>query len=161
MVYAVLECWRCHGPSGRGDGPSAGELTDDWDQIIRPYDFTTGAYKRGSSAEEVYRTFVTGLSGTPMPALEAHIMAFPGGRDAAATNLRGFFGEGMADQVAEYLAQQPNADALATLSDVELDQLVQTRLWALVYFVRSLERRSGALHWLFGENPDLTRSIDQ
>ncbi|MCK5489204.1 MAG: cytochrome c, partial [Gemmatimonadetes bacterium] len=27
FVYAVLECWKCHGPSGRGDGPSADELT--------------------------------------------------------------------------------------------------------------------------------------
>ena len=161
MVYAVLECWRCHGPSGRGDGPSAGELKDDWDRSIRPYDFTTGNYKRGSTASDVYRTFVTGLSGTPMPALEPHIVAFPGGRDAAVADLRSSFGEGTADQVADYLAQQPDAERLAELSDEELGQLVQVRLWALVFFVRSLERSPGALERLFGENPDLTGRTDR
>ena len=37
----------------------------------------------------------------------------------------------------------------------EKDTLVQRRLWALVYYVRSLERVKGTFYWLFGENPEL------
>src|SRR5256886_13691103 len=27
-LFAKLECWKCHGQEGRGDGPSAATLTD-------------------------------------------------------------------------------------------------------------------------------------
>ena len=39
-LFQKLECWKCHGPEGRGDGPSAATLTDSNDQPIRPYNFT-------------------------------------------------------------------------------------------------------------------------
>src|SRR2546429_3314835 len=38
-LFAKLECWKCHGQEGRGDGPSAATLTDSNDQPIRPYNF--------------------------------------------------------------------------------------------------------------------------
>ncbi len=68
-IYKELECDKCHGPAGKGDGPSAATLTDDFDRPIRPYDFTRGAglMKGGSTPEDIYRTFMTGLDGTPMP----------------------------------------------------------------------------------------------
>src|ERR1700682_3393943 len=31
-LFNKLECWKCHGPEGRGDGPSASTLTDSNDQ---------------------------------------------------------------------------------------------------------------------------------
>ncbi len=41
-LFQKLECWKCHGVEGRGDGPSAATLTDSKDRPIVPYDFTEG-----------------------------------------------------------------------------------------------------------------------
>jgi mono/diheme cytochrome c family protein len=69
-VYKEMKCWECHGYQGVGDGPKANELKDDAGKQILPFDFTTGALKRGSSPENIYITFTTGLDGTGMPAYE-------------------------------------------------------------------------------------------
>ncbi len=67
-VYAEMRCAKCHGESGKGDGPSAGELTDDNDLPIVPRDFTDPSQFLGpSDPQGIYRTFTTGLDGTPMP----------------------------------------------------------------------------------------------
>jgi len=67
-LFQKLECWKCHGQEGRGDGPSASTLTDSNDQPIRPYNFTsTNRSKCGRTNSELYRIFMTGLDGTPMP----------------------------------------------------------------------------------------------
>jgi mono/diheme cytochrome c family protein len=68
QVFQRLECWKCHGPAGHGDGPSASTLTDSKDNPIRPYNFATGSrFKCGSTNQDLYRIFMTGLDGTPMP----------------------------------------------------------------------------------------------
>ncbi len=69
-VYKEMKCGECHGEKGIGDGPKANELKDDWGQKILPFNFTSGALKRGSSPENVYITFTTGLDGTGMPSYE-------------------------------------------------------------------------------------------
>jgi mono/diheme cytochrome c family protein len=67
-LFQKLECWKCHGQEGRGDGPSASTLTDSNDQPIRPYNFTAGSrFKCGVSNRDLYKIFITGLDGTPMP----------------------------------------------------------------------------------------------
>jgi mono/diheme cytochrome c family protein len=67
-LFTKLECWKCHGPGGRGDGPSASTLTDSNDQPIRPYDFAAGSrFKCGTNNQDLYKIFMTGLDGTPMP----------------------------------------------------------------------------------------------
>ena len=66
-LYARAKCFQCHGPDGKGDGPSADELTDDWGFGIRPTDFTRGQFKGGAEVQDVFRTMTTGLDGTPMP----------------------------------------------------------------------------------------------
>jgi cytochrome c oxidase cbb3-type subunit 2 len=66
-VYDDMQCKACHGEGGRGDGPSAAELTDSEGSRIKPFDFTTGLLKGGRSVKDIYRTFTTGLDGTPMP----------------------------------------------------------------------------------------------
>ena len=66
-LYGRAKCAECHGESGKGDGPSAGTLKDDFDRPIRPADFTRGELKAGASVTDVYRTMTTGLDGTPMP----------------------------------------------------------------------------------------------
>ncbi len=42
-LFTKLECWKCHGPHGEGDGPSAATLTDSKDLPIRPYNFAAGS----------------------------------------------------------------------------------------------------------------------
>ena len=67
-LFQKLECWKCHGQEGRGDGPSAATLTDSNDQPIRPYNFAAGSrFKCGATNQDLYRIFMTGLDGTPMP----------------------------------------------------------------------------------------------
>jgi cytochrome c oxidase cbb3-type subunit 2 len=67
-LFTKLECWKCHGAEGRGDGPSASTLTDSNDQPIRPYNFAAGSrFKCGTSNHDLYKIFMTGLDGTPMP----------------------------------------------------------------------------------------------
>jgi mono/diheme cytochrome c family protein len=67
-LFTKLECWKCHGPEGRGDGPSASTLTDSNDQPIRPYNFAGGSrFKCGTTNHDLYKIFMTGLDGTPMP----------------------------------------------------------------------------------------------
>jgi cytochrome c oxidase cbb3-type subunit I/II len=66
-LYDKLRCRECHGDGGMGDGPSAPYLTDDFGDKILPTDFTKGIFKSGPRPEDIYRTFMTGLNGTPMP----------------------------------------------------------------------------------------------
>jgi len=70
-LFQKLECWKCHGQQGRGDGPSASTLTDNKDNPIRPYNFAAGAddsrFKCGSTNQDIYKIFMTGVDGTPMP----------------------------------------------------------------------------------------------
>jgi mono/diheme cytochrome c family protein len=73
-VYVRAGCVKCHGETGRADGPSAAGLKDDWEQPIRPNDFTQGIFRGGPSAMDVYLRFATGMSGTPMPAYGADQM---------------------------------------------------------------------------------------
>jgi cytochrome c oxidase cbb3-type subunit 2 len=68
VVYENLECGACHGPEGRGDGPSARTMAPDaWGHPQKPFNFTKGRLKSGGAPEDVYRTFMTGLNGTAMP----------------------------------------------------------------------------------------------
>jgi cytochrome c oxidase cbb3-type subunit 2 len=67
-LYRDAECAACHGDHGRGDGPSAAAMTDDWGWATRPGDLTWRPLKRGSSAADIYLSIATGLAGTPMPA---------------------------------------------------------------------------------------------
>jgi mono/diheme cytochrome c family protein len=68
-LYADTGCARCHGTLGRGDGPSAPTLKDDWDHPIRAADLSQPwTFRGGSSREDIFRTMSTGFNGTPMPA---------------------------------------------------------------------------------------------
>jgi mono/diheme cytochrome c family protein len=67
-LFQKMECWKCHGPEGHGNGPAAATLTDSKDNPIRPYNFAVGSrFKCGVTNEDLYRIFMTGLDGTPMP----------------------------------------------------------------------------------------------
>jgi mono/diheme cytochrome c family protein len=67
-LYESSGCVKCHGALGRGDGPSATTLKDDWGYPIRPADLTQSwTFRGGASREDIFRTMSTGFNGTPMP----------------------------------------------------------------------------------------------
>lgn len=66
-VFEEMKCWECHGREGRGDGPKSDTQVDDLGNRIPPANFTRGIFKSGPRPEDIFRTFMTGLSGTPMP----------------------------------------------------------------------------------------------
>lgn len=66
-VWDRMQCAACHGDGGKGDGASASTLRDDWGYPVTPRDFTSGPLKVGDAPEDLYRTFLTGLNGSPMP----------------------------------------------------------------------------------------------
>ncbi len=83
-------CVDCHGPEGRGDGPQAGALYDDWNkrklpatpaetrllagrfllpiQSLRPRNFRKGIFHGGDRDIDLYLRIDLGIKGTPMPA---------------------------------------------------------------------------------------------
>lgn len=67
-LFQKLECWKCHGPEGHADGPSASTLTDSKGNPIKPFNFSTGdRFMCGDTNRDLYRIFMTGLDGSPMP----------------------------------------------------------------------------------------------
>jgi mono/diheme cytochrome c family protein len=78
-LYQSSQCDKCHGTGGKGDGPSAPELKDEWENPIRATDLTyKWQFKNGYSPEDIYRTFNGGLNGTPMP---SYLDSFENDRD--------------------------------------------------------------------------------
>jgi mono/diheme cytochrome c family protein len=66
-AFRELQCARCHGNRGRGDGTSAPTLVDSRGDRIRAADLTMPwLFNGGSTVEQIYRTMRTGLDGTPM-----------------------------------------------------------------------------------------------
>lgn len=99
-LYEANGCIKCHGNLGRGDGPSAPTLVDDWGGRIKAADLTqTWTFRGGPTREDIFRTMSTGLNGTPMPSfLEAlkeedrwaitdYIDSLSGGPNAGYANL--------------------------------------------------------------------------
>jgi mono/diheme cytochrome c family protein len=65
------KCIECHGVNGRGDG-NAFNLKDDWGFAIQPANWHKCWNFRGSrrdpyNVKNIFRTFSTGVNGTPMP----------------------------------------------------------------------------------------------
>jgi mono/diheme cytochrome c family protein len=68
QTFRKLECFKCHGDSGRGDGKSAPSLKDDWGRPIHAADLTESwNFNGGPAVEQIYARLRTGLDGTPMP----------------------------------------------------------------------------------------------
>jgi mono/diheme cytochrome c family protein len=67
-LYVETGCVKCHGNLGRGDGPSAPTLTDDYMRPIRAANLAhSWTFRGGPSREDIFRTMTTGMNGTPMP----------------------------------------------------------------------------------------------
>jgi mono/diheme cytochrome c family protein len=74
-LYVETGCLKCHGNLGRGDGPSAPTLMDDFGQPIRAANLTEPwTFRGGPTREDIFRTMTTGLNGTPMPSFADSLM---------------------------------------------------------------------------------------
>jgi mono/diheme cytochrome c family protein len=74
VVFQRLECWKCHGVTGQGNGPSADTLVDDENRPIKPFNFhDSQKFKCGSSDQAMYKDFMTGLDGSPMPSFSDNL----------------------------------------------------------------------------------------
>lgn len=73
QLYIDYGCVDCHGPEGKGDGPSAATLKDELGFPTPPNNFTRGIFKGGGEANQIYLRFTTGLAGTPMPSYETDL----------------------------------------------------------------------------------------
>ena len=74
VQFQKLECWKCHGVTGRGNGPSAATLTDDENRPILPFNFhDSQRFKCGDTDAAMYKDFMTGLDGSPMPSFSDNL----------------------------------------------------------------------------------------
>jgi len=70
QLFQEVECSKCHGQEGRGDGTSASTLEDDYGFPIWPADLTENwRFNGGGTVADIYRRFMTGMDGTPMPSV--------------------------------------------------------------------------------------------
>lgn len=65
-LYRV-SCVPCHGEQGKGDGPAASGLEDQWGGATPPADLTQPSVRSGPHPQDLIRALLTGLDGTPMP----------------------------------------------------------------------------------------------
>ncbi len=74
IYFGPMECFKCHGQEGQGDGSSALEMEDDFGFSILPADLTKSwNFRGGDTTEDIVRTFITGMAGTPMPSYEGEL----------------------------------------------------------------------------------------
>ena len=140
QLYRLMQCGKCHGVGGRGDGPAAATLKDDWGRPITPYDFVElHDFKCGNDDRDLYRTLTTGMTGSPMPSFEA-AFGFAKG-DFTPENLRTLGGPNEAKELQAYLEGQSDAATVKAMGAQERRALVSRRTWALVQYLRSLLTR--------------------
>lgn len=141
FAYIGMGCHNCHGMTGRGDGPSAYALHDDWGNPVRPYNYHRGAPKGGSTPLDIYRTFRTGV--TPMPNYQSSTL--------------GLVTQDLKPTVFNLLVEQeqkliePYVDSLATMEEVmkwqeqspeRYEAYSDDRAWDLVAYTLWLREQS-------------------
>src|SRR2546422_10797578 len=68
-MFEAIECNKCHGATGRADGPSRPELKDEWGQPIAPANLVKRwNFRGGKDRTEIATRLAVGVLGTPMPA---------------------------------------------------------------------------------------------
>lgn len=155
-VYMLMECWACHGVKGKGDGKSAKTLKDDWGVKIKPFDFTVGNYKGGNRPADIYKTFHTGMNGTPMPSFAD---AFIYGSDSI-EDFNSYMPAYSAREISilkSYLQSQPKQENIFNLSETEMSKLISQRSWSLVHYVKSLSKKTSWFYKLFKEDTEVTK----
>ncbi len=65
ILYGIMKCNECHGADGKAGRT---DLRDERKLMVHPIDLTRQeTFGNGTSHEDIYRTIMTGLDGTPMP----------------------------------------------------------------------------------------------
>jgi mono/diheme cytochrome c family protein len=155
-VYMLMECWSCHGGQGKGDGKSGKTLHDDWGRKIPPWDLTRADYKAGNAPADLYRTFTTGLNGTPMPSFALDGFLIGGDTEVDPGKYAEAYDSYEIEKLKAWLASQPTESALRRMTPDQRTALGESRKWALVYYIRSLVKRPGFLARLFTEDTEIT-----
>lgn len=154
-LYMLMDCWTCHGARGTGSGHLAGTLKDATGRKIDAFDFTRGGYKGGDDNESIFRTFNTGMDGTPMPSY-AGVFLF--GSDSLSTldDYRRVYSDAEIQALRAYFFTQPTDREIELLNSSEKQKLDSRRKWSLVYFVKSLARKQDLFYRLFKHDDELT-----
>lgn len=156
MVYMLMECWACHGGSGKGDGKSGKTLNDDWGHKILPWNLTSFRYKAGNDAETLYRTFTTGLNGTPMPAYALDGFLIAGDANVDPGKYKEEYKSPEVEQLKGWMLTQPTDAALQKMPIEQRNALGEDRKWALVHYIRSLIRKPSLFYSLFTKDTEVT-----
>ncbi len=155
-LYMVMDCWTCHGVSGTGHGPQAGTLKDAAGRKIKAFDFTRGRYKGGTDNESIFRTFNTGMDGTPMPSY-ADVFLFGSDSYSTLDDYQKVYSEAEIEALRSYFASQPTEEEIDQFSSEEKAWLAARRKWSLVYFAKSLARKPGLFYNLFKHDYAVTQ----
>lgn len=156
MVYMLMECWSCHGGTGKGDGKSGKTLHDDWGRKILPWDLTRADYKAGNDPASLYRTFTTGLNGTPMPAFALDGFLIGGDMAFDPDKYSEAYGAADIERLKSWLGAQPSEISMRHMTAEQRTALGESRKWALVYYIRSLVKQPNFLVRLFTEDTEIT-----
>ena len=157
MVYMLMECWACHGGRGKGDGKSVRTLEDDAGRRIPAWDLRSARYKAGNDPETLYRTFTTGLNGTPMPAYALDGFLIAGDAKVDPAKYQEAYQAADIDALRAWLRTQPVEGDLQRMNPEQRGVLGERRKWALVHYCRSLVRHPNFLIRMFTENTEYTR----
>jgi len=154
-VFMALDCYTCHGPQGKGDGSAAKGLKDAWGHKAVPMNLTRTKYRSGADAANIYRTLHTGVNGTPMSAFGG-AFGFGSDKEISADALAASYSAAEVQALKDYLAAQPTAAAIRALDDDSKTALTEKRKWALVHYIRSLQKKPGVLGYLT-EDTEVTK----
>ena len=103
-LYVELGCVECHGNVGRGDGTSAPTLTDSWGFQTWPANLTQGwTFRGGFDTEDIFKRFIGGIAGSPMPAFEGD----------------SFLNFGLTDEESKRLIELENRDEMTEAEEEE------------------------------------------
>ena len=109
-LYTELGCVECHGNIGRGDGTSAPTLTDEWGFQTWPANLTQGwNFRGGLDAEDIFKRFIGGIAGSPMPAFEGD----------------SFLHFGLTSEESTRLSELENKDEMTEAEEAESEQFYE------------------------------------
>jgi mono/diheme cytochrome c family protein len=154
-VFMALDCYTCHGAQGKGDGNAAKGLKDVWGHPAKPMNLTKTKYRSGADAANIYRTLHTGINGTPMSSFGGAFV-YGSDKEISADALASSYSAAEVQALKDYLATQPTAAAVRALDDEKKTALTEKRKWALVHYIRSLQKSPGILGWLT-EDTEVTK----
>ncbi len=160
QIYLMQRCWTCHGVDGAASGPQADVLTDDTGEPVVPWNLTSGLFRGGDTATDMYRTLATGLDGTPMPAyLHPVVLSRPDEvawqqlYDELTTYSGGEFEDNELEALREFAEGLPTLEEAAAMDPAEQAEQTRRWHWDLVLYTDSLSRAGSLGRRLAGLDP--------